>query len=401
MNLNWFLSSTVRDATHMRKHVWKILSAQRDILSPKAVEAVEAAVENMRVVCGSGSDKATVQKEMTSLETVANQWLKPYPSAGLRENIEVLLVAIAVAMAIRTFFAQPFKIPTGSMQPTLYGVTSTGLGEGADFEIPPAWKRYFLFWFSGESYDHVVAENDGEFRLGDEVPKKLLLFNLKQTFYIGNDAYTVKFPAENLLRRAGLVDHFGAAIPRRFKKGDTVLKLKSYSGDHLFVDRLTYNFRRPGRGEIIVFETQNIEGMQADQRGNFYIKRLVGLANEKLRIGDDRHLYVNGGRIDAGTPHFKNIYSFDPARPPADSAYSGHVNGRVLGGHARFFPDEKTEFTVPEGHLMAMGDNTMNSSDSRYWGSLPRESVIGRSCFVYWPFGAQDGRKSRFGFTSN
>jgi signal peptidase I len=399
MNLNWFLSSTVREATHMRKHVWKILSAQRDILSPNAISAVESAVESMRAVCTSGSDKATVQKEMTSLETVANQWLKPYPNAGLRENVEVLLVAIAVAMAIRTFFAQPFKIPTGSMQPTLYGVTSTSLSEGADFEMPPVWKRYFLFWFSGESYDEVIAESDGEFRLGDETPKKLLLFNLKQTFHVGNDSYRVMFPAENLLRRAGLVDNYGAAIPRKFKKGDTVLKLKSYSGDHLFVDRLTYNFRRPQRGEIIVFETQNIEGMQADQRGNFYIKRLVGLENEKLRIGDDRHLYVNGQRIDAGTPHFKSIYSFDPAKAPTDSTYSGHVNGRYLGYAARYFPDDKTEFTIPDKHLMAMGDNTMNSSDSRYWGSLPRDSVIGRSLCVYWPFGAQDGRRSRFGLT--
>lgn len=400
MNLNWFLSSTVREATHMRKHVWKILCAQRDILSSNAIGAVEAAVESMRTVCTTNPEKAAVQKEMANLEAVANQWLKPYPNAGWRENVEVLLVAIAVAMAIRTFFAQPFKIPTGSMQPTLYGVTSTSLGEGADFEIPPAWKRYFLFWFSGESYDHVVAKNDGEFRLGDETPKKLLLFNLKQTFFIGNDAYTVTFPAENLLKRAGLVDGFGNPISRKFKKGDTVLKLKSYSGDHLFVDRLTYNFRRPDRGEIIVFETQNIEGMQPDQRGNFYIKRLVGLENEKLRIGDDRHLYVNGVRLEASTPHFRNIYSFEPAKPPADSVYSGHVNGRFLGFAARYFPDQNTEFTVPENHLMAMGDNTMNSSDSRYWGSLPRESVIGRSFFVYWPFGAQDGRKSRFGFTS-
>ena len=58
------------------------------------------------------------------LEKVANKWLKPYPNAAWRENVEVLLVALAVAMGIRTFFLQPFKIPTGSMQPTLYGVTS-------------------------------------------------------------------------------------------------------------------------------------------------------------------------------------------------------------------------------------------------------------------------------------
>ena len=61
---------------------------------------------------------------MEKLEKAANKWLKPYPHAAWRENVEVLLVALAVAMGIRTFFLQPFKIPTGSMQPTLYGVTS-------------------------------------------------------------------------------------------------------------------------------------------------------------------------------------------------------------------------------------------------------------------------------------
>src|SRR5262245_16092713 len=105
--LNWFLSRTVRHATHMRKHVWKLLCAQRDLLSPQAIEAVSGAVESMRAVCQQPLDRKAVEAEMTKLENIANRWLKPYPHAGMRENIEVLLVAIAVAMGIRTFIAQP------------------------------------------------------------------------------------------------------------------------------------------------------------------------------------------------------------------------------------------------------------------------------------------------------
>ena len=112
MNVNWFLSRTVRHATHMRKHVWKILSAQRDLLAPQAIAAVTAAMDDVRRVCEGKLDRKAVEAQMTGLETVANKWLKPYPNAALRENIEVLLVAIAVAMGIRTFIAQPFKIPT-------------------------------------------------------------------------------------------------------------------------------------------------------------------------------------------------------------------------------------------------------------------------------------------------
>ncbi len=408
MNPNWFLSRTVRHATHMRKHVWKILSAQRDLLSPQAIGAVTAALREIQRVCEGKLDKKAVLNQMNSLEAVANTWLKPYPNAAIRENVEVLLVAIAVAMGIRTFLAQPFKIPTGSMQPTLYGVTSnpnfkdsygpvTDLGPNPDFEVPPKWKSFFLYWIDGVGYDLVVAKADGEMRPVEDVPQKFLLFNLKQTFFVGHESYTVWFPPDNLLKRAGLVDHSGQVTPRVFRKGDTILKMKSFSGDHLFVDRITYNFRRPNRGEIIVFETKDIPGMDPRQQGQFYIKRLVALGGERVRIGNDRHVYINGQRLDASTPHFEKVYSFDPAKPPADSEYSGHVNGQLLSFPTRYFPDENTEYTVPPDNYMVMGDNTVNSYDSRGWGPFPQENVIGRSFFVYWPIGTQDGRKSRFG----
>ena len=88
---------------------------------------------------------------MGNLETAANKWLKPYPNPAWRENIEVLLVALAVAMGIRTFFLQPFKIPTGSMQPTLFGVTSENLLADTHFKVPTGWARV-REWFEGVSY---------------------------------------------------------------------------------------------------------------------------------------------------------------------------------------------------------------------------------------------------------
>ncbi len=392
--LKWFLSSTVREASAVYKHVWKLLCHQRDILTPQAVGAVEESLGSLKQALEKG-DKATLQSRMQELEKVATKWIKPYPNAAWRENFEVLLVALAVAMGIRTFFLQPFKIPTGSMQPTLYGVNSENLlneKEFKNFKIPTGLERV-REWFAGISYVRLVADEDGILQQVSE-PSRILIFNIRQTVWLSGRAYTIWFPpdygAYPLGRRAEL------EIGRAYKKGEDVIKLRVNSGDHLFVDRLTYNLRPPSRGEIVVFETRGIQRLPQDQ---FYIKRLVGLSGDEIRIGDDRHLVINGKRLDAATPHFEKVYSFDPAQPPRDSHYSGHVNEKVAepyhpswqGPLAPNFPDSTTIYKVEPGYLMVMGDNTMNSFDSRGWGAFSSTNVIGKSWFVYWPISERFG----------
>ena len=393
----------------MRKHVQKILSAQRDLLSPQATQAVEASLADLRKVIQQNSPRKDVENQMGELEKTANKWLKPYPYGGLRENIEVFLVAIAVAMAVRTFFLQPFKIPTGSMQPTLFGITSDpdfsrseafhdDLKPTEDFDISNPAARFFRFWQRGVQYKYEIAKNDGGITAWEENPKKFLLFNLRQRFFLGEEKvpYTVWFPPDNLLKRAGLLNYWGQPNPKVFKKGDVIFKIKVHSGDHLFVDRFTYNFRRPKRGEIIVFETRGIDGLPQDQ---YYIKRLIGLGGETLQIGNDRHLVINRtNHLDKTTPHFEHVYSFDPKRPPEDSKFSGHLNQYVanqfnLGNLAQRFPNEQAQFTVTPDRYLVMGDNTVNSLDSRTWGDFPRANVIGKSFFVYWPFGNSRGTR--------
>ena len=380
----------------MVKHVRKLLNHQRDILAPQAISAVQAGMVELQAAIGGEADKAALEKQMEKLEQVANKWLKPYPNAAWRENIEVLLVALTVAMGIRTFFLQPFKIPTGSMQPTLFGVTSVPdftRGFDASMEakrdglvIPTGWQR-MREWFEGISYIHIVAESDGELKAIDP-PTRLLIFNLWQTLVVGDKSYTIWFPPDYGQPR--LQDRAGLHLGQLFHKGEDIVKMEVAAGDHLFVDRLSYNFRTPDRGEIIVFETKGIQGLPQDQ---FYIKRMVAMGNERVQIGDDRHLIINGKRLDASTPHFEKVYSFDPRQPPRESQYSGHVNEKVVREYypnmyiplAPLFPDASATFTVRPDHYIVMGDNTMNSLDSRTWGDFPSSNVIGKSFFVYWP----------------
>src|SRR5581483_10331764 len=162
MKLRWFLSGTVRQAIDMSKHSEKLLNAQRDILAPQAVGGVEAALKQVNDAIDMHANDELLKARLADLETAAGQWLKPYPHADWRENVEVFLVAIVVAMAIRTFFLQPFKIPTGSMQPTLYGVTTTNCISDPNFKMPGFGTRIFDACVYGRFYHQILAEDDGQ-----------------------------------------------------------------------------------------------------------------------------------------------------------------------------------------------------------------------------------------------
>jgi signal peptidase I len=382
MKLRWFLSGKVRQATEMCNHVEKLLNAQRDILSAPAVEAVTSTLGAARaaVVANVGDD--LLDKQMTRLEEVGAKWFKPYPHAEWRENIEVFLVAIVVAMAIRTFFLQPFKIPTGSMEPTLYGIEIQDLREQPGFVMPNALGRFWDLIVHGTIYHNIIAPANGE--VMPEPGPLAHIFGVinKQVIWVKYEGQSDAVP---ITIYCGPDDHlmYYSGLSRRsvFTKGDPIVRFKETTGDHLFVDRFTYNFRRPERGEIIVFKTEGIEGIPNPDQ--FYIKRLIGLPGETVSIGEDRHVRIDGHRLDATTPHFSNVYGFDPKSSPEDGK-SGRYSGHVLDPRSHIQSPEDS-IPVPTGHFVAFGDNTVNSLDSRYWGPLPEQNVIGKSFFVYWP----------------
>lgn len=389
--IRWLLSGTVRQTVDLCHRVKKILCAQRDVLSSQACEAIEQALRETRATIRSGGDKKAIIARATNLETVANKWLKPYPNASIRENVDVILVALVVAMAVRTFFLQPMAIPTGSMQPTLFGMMPNTPKYEATLQIPNFFVRVYESLVHGASYYHVQAAEEGTFvRL--DAAKMVFPFVKKQDLVVesangSQRRYPVWFPPEDLSRPLTL------RPGERVQAGDDLLKVKITSGDRLFVDRVTYNFRRPERGDIVIFQTHGISGIEQDTH---YIKRLVALGGEHVRIGDDRHIVINGNRLDASTPHFENVYGFDPKGTAHENQYSGHVNEAVGAragrmGLARLFPDAKTEFILPPNHCLTFGDNTMNSLDSRSWGYFPQGRIVGKCFFVFWPISERFG----------
>jgi len=389
--LRWLKSKHVRHALDMHKHVKKLVQAQCDLLKDEEIKRIEDAAKELRTAIDTAASDAVLEKAMQNLDEVAGKNLRPYPDAAMRENVEVFLVAIAVAVAIRTFFLQPFKIPTGSMQPTLYGITHENLLGSVPREMPGFFGQVRDYCVEGVTYYEMIAEADGEITnlelLKGGAGRKTLAVTL------GDHVQTASFilPPDNLPNMLGL--QYGKA----FKKGDPLYRIKVKSGDHLFVDRVTFNFRKPQRGDIIVFATKGITALQQDL---FYIKRMVGMPNEVISVGNDQHLVIDGRKITAADSGFENVYGFTTYKQELDNnQYFGHVNrdlalkfGRNL---ASLFPDEKQTFTVRPNHYMAMGDNTLNSYDSRDWGDLPEENIIGRSYFVYWPFTSRFGWKTK------
>jgi signal peptidase I len=391
--LRWFTSKTVRQAVDMHKHVRKLVRAQCDLLTAEAISNITKPADELKQALDSAAKPGILEQRMLALEEAANKNLKPYPDASMRENVEVFLVAIAVAVAIRTFVLQPFKIPTGSMQPTLYGITDVNMLAGD--EPPPsisAFQKFKEMCFQGASYYEITAETDGVVTQEASLKSVFPMFK-RLEFGLGNQRHTKIFflPPDDLPTRLHL------DYNREFKKGDTVAYIKVRSGDHLFVDRLSYNFRRPKRGDIIVFATKGIKGLPQDL---FYIKRLTGMPGETLQIDGTQHLVADGRRLTAAEPGFESVYSFAPYRPDLDNnQYLGHVNQVSAMGYGRslahLFPDETAKYPVRPKHYMAMGDNTLNSLDSRDWGDLPQENVIGCSYFVYWPLTSRFGWKTK------
>ncbi len=182
----------------------------------------------------------------------------PRPKSLVREYVESIVVAVILALAIRTFVVQAFKIPTGSMRPTLM--------EG----------------------DRILVN---KFLYGAEVP---------------------------------------------------------------FTGRRLPAVRAPRRGDIIVFRSP-------DDDHRDFIKRLVAVEGETVEIKEFQ-LWVNG-RLVTDPPVFR------------ERSYYNRGDYGKAGLSIR----------VPAGHYFVLGDNSSSSRDSRYWGFLPKDHLVGKAMVIYWP----------------
>jgi signal peptidase I len=176
---------------------------------------------------------------------------------------------------------------------------------------------------------------------------------------------------------------------RKLNPGDVIARGHTDTGDHVLVDKCSVHFFPPKRGDVFVFNTANIPThenvLNPGGPAQFYIKRLAGMAGDKLRI-DPPALYRDG-QIAPETP-FQKVMSGDITSPR--TGYRGYSNGPE---HGRFgiLGSPTATYEIPPHSYFALGDNSFHSSDSRDWGPVPEKNVIGRGWMVYWPFNSHWG----------
>ena len=131
-----------------------------------------------------------------------------------------------------------------------------------------------------------------------------------------------------------------------------------FGGDYLIIDEITYRFREPQRGEVVVFR-------YLDDKKTFFIKRIVGLPGERVKIANGKVTIFN----------------------------EEHKNGLVLNENyilQKEITSGNIDTTLSDSQYFVLGDNRLHSFDSRGWGPLPEDNLIGIVRLRLWPFNKLD-----------
>ncbi len=402
----------------------KVVHFRRDQLPDREIEALQKGIKDLRSDIKEKADASTLKLSIGNLEgCLQKSGGTFYPKSGLVEWVEFLLVASILFIGIRTFFVQPFKIPTNSMWPSYYGMTAETFTSLEEEPNPVA--RVFRLAAYGAKKHSIDAPASGELKIpfissGSTMhlaystvrTRRWLILPAQghqYTFYVGDEPVTITVPSDFRIDQVlsdmwfgeggTLVDNLLPKISARnfsedymtlqlgnsrgsirttlvstgkvFQKGERLLSFDILTGDQLFVDRMSYHFAKPKVGQGFVFRTRNIKGVErkGEYTDKYYIKRLVGIPGDVLEVKEPV-LYRNGEDIEGSVAFAKNAQY--------EGLYRGYVNIEKL--------DVGKTVTIPEDSFFAMGDNSFDSLDSRYWGTVPEKDVIGKPLFIYYPF---------------
>ena len=364
----------LKQGRQFAKDARKVLAYKRDLWSAAQIAEFERSIQGLEgALKARDQDRAEVAAR--DLDGLCTANIPPVANAGWRENVEVFLVAIVVALGVRTYFLQPFTIPTGSMYPTLNGII------GHETKTPPPNPLVQLWqtaWF-GRTWVNVPAKSDERITHLEETTR--FLFCTYTRVETDRNVYLLHLPLATATAHPSEQnpDAFSLSAGRSLRAGEPIVCGYHDTGDHVFVDKFTYHFRKPRREEVFVFNTAGIQTIENRNNPNapsqFYIKRLAAVPEDELRI-DPPNLFSNGALAKGEA--FARVMA-------RQGEYGGYCNGFSSFLMPILRAPEQT-YQVPKQCYFALGDNSYHSSDSRDWGPVPQRNIVGRGVFVYWPF---------------
>jgi signal peptidase I len=390
----------LKQAKLLHKGVTRFIDYKRDLLPAAKLEEILGLRTSLESAM-KARDKNRLEELNTEINKVCERALPNEGSNALADNVEVFFVAIVIALGIRGYIAQPFQIPTGSMQPTLNGITAVATAE----DPTPGLMGRLGSFLTSTRYIHVVSDRSGTLSRENPVTEHKFLIFMPYCKLNFEDGTSIKInaPYSQLTNELQLARHlrsepirtgndtpdlkYKMVIPGgiRVEKGQLLASGIVHNGDHVLVDKFSYHFRTPTRGEVFVFTTKHIRGIENgadfDMRwgSQHYIKRLAGVPGDKLEV-QSPNLLINGQVAEESG--LKRVMQGDYDQPV--EGYRGYGNAKILS------PGVNVE--LKENQYYALGDNSYNSSDSRYWGPVPERNIVGTALFCYWPLTKHWGR---------
>jgi signal peptidase I len=301
--------TTIRHARRQAKDLHKAYvklraRAEKRNLSKEVAELLQSKSKKFTDELEGQTNPQKLMKACESFDILIDQHLGVHRKAPWRESLEQIALAILLALVVRSFVVEAFKIPSGSMIPSLA---------------------------------------------------------------IGDQIFVTKYS-------------YGVRVP--------------------FTSLRVVDFDLPERGTVVVF-------ICPIEPHDDYIKRVVGLPGDEIAVRDDG-VFVNGKalhRTYQGTETFidksPNGRWVEFSAERYEEVNDG-VSYSVLQDPKSFFSSHDFgPVMVPEKHLFVMGDNRDHSSDSRAWGFVPQENVLGKSLFVWWSWGRDGLASERLGTWTN
>src|SRR3954452_17798753 len=223
-------------------HAEKYLRYKRDVTSDADRADVAAKIASLKSAVRE-RDRDRMGKDAEALDAKLHKLTPVTWESSWREHCEVFLVAIIVAVAIRSYFLQPFKIPTGSMQPTLNGI----IGHPSPDPKPNILRQIVEFVVLGRNYIDVVSREDDQ--ISEIVPKKVAFFFTFSKVVLEHQSFLVYAPPDTLRQ------DFNVVPGRLCRRGEVIARGAIDTGDQVFVDKCSYNFVKPHNGDVFVFRT--------------------------------------------------------------------------------------------------------------------------------------------------